>query len=375
MSVHSTKESRCSFEPPISFGAAAAAMADSSSRPHAHTEVWREFVCGGIAAALGESLMHPVDTVKTRMQSGGSFLSTVQESTKFTEVLKVILKTDGIRGLYRGITPGMIGSFATGATYFGFIETTRSWLQERHPGLSGPLSHFFAGAIGDTVGSVVYVPCEVIKQRMQVQGSPDSWEAQMSKIRNSAASSETQYYRSFFHAALSIIRQEGFRGLYTGFGPTLARDVPFAGLMIVFYEGLAQCVRSGEQTTNAKEFTLTGFEDMVMGGVAGGISAFLTTPLDIIKTRLQVQGSTKQYNGWRDAVRSIWMYEGFFGFWKGSLPRVMWYVPASAVTFMAWQALRNTFIKPGIEQTASVSMESGSIDAMTAVVPHSSQAR
>eukprot|EP00249_Psilotum_nudum_P010302 c22461_g1_i2 orf=3-665(-) len=81
---------------------------------HSHNEVWKEFVWGGLAAAFGESMMHPIDTVKTRMQSGGKFINSFQRSTRFNEVLKLVLKNDGPRGLYRGITPGMTGSLATG---------------------------------------------------------------------------------------------------------------------------------------------------------------------------------------------------------------------------------------------------------------------
>ncbi|MCO5607385.1 hypothetical protein L7F22_061581 [Adiantum nelumboides] len=390
------------------------AMADShhGSTPFVHSQAWKEFVCGGVAAAMGESLMHPVDTVKTRMQSGGSFLSTVQESTRLSEVLKVVLKHDGYRGLYRGLPAGMAGSFATGATYFGLIEMARAWINERHPGLSGPLSHFCAGAVvwaessyvdteimamdlgfrkgiaarmveldaaipdnwqqiltGDTLGSVIYVPCEIIKQRMQIQGSPQNWQAKMAGTPN------TQYYRSFLHAARCIVREEGYKGLFTGFGSTIGRDIPFAGLMIVFYEGLAEIIKSGKDPTNAKEFAITGFEDLVLGGVAGGSSAFLTTPLDIIKTRLQVQGSTKRYKGWGDAMATIWKEDGFMGFWKGSLPRVIWYLPACAVTFMSWQAMRNVFIKKTNDEDTGLLVERNSIDSMPAIVPHSSQAR
>jgi hypothetical protein len=56
----------------------------------------------------------------------------------------------------------------TGATYFGFIESSKDWLEGEHPNLAGPWAHFLAGATGDTLGSIVYVPCEVLKQRMQV---------------------------------------------------------------------------------------------------------------------------------------------------------------------------------------------------------------
>lgn len=51
-------------------------------------------------------------------------------------------------GFYRGITPGVTGSLATGATYFGVIESTKKWLEEVNPNLGGHWSHFIAGAVG-----------------------------------------------------------------------------------------------------------------------------------------------------------------------------------------------------------------------------------
>lgn len=53
-----------------------------------------------------------------------------------------------LEGFYRGITPGITGSLVTGATYFGFIESSRRWIEDSHPGLGGHWSHFIAGAVG-----------------------------------------------------------------------------------------------------------------------------------------------------------------------------------------------------------------------------------
>lgn len=50
--------------------------------------------------------------------------------------------------LYRGVIPGITGSMVTGATYFGFIESTKDWLEDERPNLAGPWAHFCAGAIG-----------------------------------------------------------------------------------------------------------------------------------------------------------------------------------------------------------------------------------
>ncbi len=56
--------------------------------------------------------------------------------------------THPFSGFYRGISPGVTGSLATGATYFGVIESTKTWLEHSNPNLSGHWSHFIAGGIG-----------------------------------------------------------------------------------------------------------------------------------------------------------------------------------------------------------------------------------
>ena len=63
------------------------------------------------------------------------------------------LLTDNSVGFYRGIAPGVTGSLATGATYFGVIESTKKWIQESHPNLGGHWAHFIAGAVGKIYSS------------------------------------------------------------------------------------------------------------------------------------------------------------------------------------------------------------------------------
>lgn len=72
---------------------------------------------------------------------------------------------------------------------------------------------------GDTLGSFVYVPCEVMKQRMQVQGTIASWSS--IAVKDSIAiKSGTQiygYYTGMFHAGCSIWKTQGVKGLYAGY--------------------------------------------------------------------------------------------------------------------------------------------------------------
>ncbi|KAJ7956465.1 Mitochondrial carrier protein, expressed [Quillaja saponaria] len=308
-----------------------------------HFFVWKEFVWGAIAGAFGEGMMHPVDTVKTRIQSQ-AILNASQNQKSILQMVRSVWGVDGLTGFYRGVTPGIIGSLATGATYFGVIESTKKWIEESHPSLGGHWAHFIAGAVGDTLGSFVYVPCEVMKQRMQVQGTRRSWSSAI--VKDSMPNAQTYgYYKGMLHAGCSIWKQQGLKGLYAGYWSTLARDVPFAGLMVVFYETLKDVTEYGKKKwlPNSSTHPYSSLEGLVLGGLAGGFSAYLTTPLDVVKTRLQVQGSTLRYNGWFDAICSIWRSEGAKGMFRGSIPRITWYIPASALTFMAVEFLRNHF--------------------------------
>ncbi|XWS60444.1 hypothetical protein CRYUN_Cryun07bG0037000 [Craigia yunnanensis] len=324
--------------------------------------VWREFLWGGIAGAFGEGMMHPIDTIKTRIQSQ-ALLRGSQSQKSIVQMVQTVGVTDGLRGFYRGIAPGVIGSLATGATYFGFIESTKKWIEESNLNLGGHWAHFIAGAVGDTLGSFVYVPCEVMKQRMQVQGSRTSWNSAImkDKMRMKSGAQMYGYYTGMFQAGHSIWKEQGLKGLYTGYWSTLARDVPFAGLMVMFYETLKDVTEKGREKWAPNFHVDSSIEGLVLGGLAGGFSAYLTTPLDVIKTRLQVQGSSTSYNGWLDAVSKIWKTEGAKGIFRGSIPRITWYIPASALTFMAVEFLRDHFNEKldndNVQEVASLSIE------------------
>ncbi|KAH0975803.1 hypothetical protein GBA52_017702 [Prunus armeniaca] len=135
------------------------------------------------------------------------------------QMVRAVWVADGLRGFYRGIAPGVTGSLATGATYFGVIESTKKWIEESHPSLGGHWAHFIAGAVGDTLGSFVYVPCEVMKQRMQVQGTLTSWSSVLMKDNISMKPSLQMYgyYTGMFQAGCSILKEQGLKGLYAGY--------------------------------------------------------------------------------------------------------------------------------------------------------------
>ncbi|KAK8657734.1 hypothetical protein V6N13_035957 [Hibiscus sabdariffa] len=281
-----------------------------------HFFVWREFVWGAIAGAFGEGMMHPIDTIKTRIQSQ-ALLSGSQSQKSIVQMVRTVWVADGLRGFYRGIAPGITGSLATGATYFGVIESTKKWIEESHPNLGGHWAHFIAGAValqGRTLIPFMFYTNQQLK-------------CTSSRLRNLL---EFCYHE----------RQNANEIWCTNvwYGSTLARDVPFAGLMVMFYEALKDLSEKGRQKWAPNFHADSTFEGLVLGGLAGDYK---------FRDHLQVS--------------KIWKTEGPKGMFRGSVPRITWYIPASALTFMAVEFLRDQFNKKlefdKVQEVSSLSIE------------------
>lgn len=131
----------------------------------------------------------------------------------------------------------------------------------------------YAGFLADFVASVIYVPSEVLKTRLQLQG----------RYKNPYFISGYNY-RSTWDAARTIARVEGVPALYSGYKATIIRDLPFSAFQFALYE---QFRRVAVQSTGSHDL---GFGWEVTTAVsAGGIAGAVTCPLDVVKTRIQTQ--------------------------------------------------------------------------------------
>lgn len=162
-----------------------------------------------------------------------------------------------------------------------------------------------AGAVGGAASSLVRVPTEVVKQRMQ-----------------------TGQFASATDAVQLIVAKEGFKGLYAGYGSFLLRDLPFDALQFCIYEQL----RIGYKLAAQRD--LNDPENAMIGAFSGAITGAITTPLDVIKTRLMVQGSANQYKGIFDCVRTVIREEGTPALFKGIGPRVLWIGIGGSIFFV-----------------------------------------
>lgn len=141
-----------------------------------------------------------------------------------------------------------------------------------------------------------------------------------------------------------IVRNLGLMGLYKGASACLLRDVPFSAIYFPTYSHLKKDL-FGESSTKK----LGVVQLLTAGAIAGMPAAYLTTPCDVIKTRLQVEarkGDTA-YTGLRHAAKTIWKEEGFRAFFKGGPARILRSSPQFGFTLAAYEVLQRTLPYPG----------------------------
>ncbi|EXJ82491.1 hypothetical protein A1O3_06304 [Capronia epimyces CBS 606.96] len=232
--------------------------------PYTHS-----MLAGGIGGTTGDILMHSLDTVKTRQQGDPHF---PPKYASLTDSYVKIFRQEGVRrGLYGGFTAAMLGSFPGTVVFFGSYEYCKRHLLDR--GINPSVAFLTSGFIADFAASIVYVPSEVLKTRLQLQGR-----------YNNPFFHSGYNYKSTWDAARTIVRTEGFGALYSGYKATIVRDLPFSALQFAFYEQERKFAQSWSGT---QELGL-GFE-VLTAVSAGGLAGVITCPLDVVKTRTQTQ--------------------------------------------------------------------------------------
>ncbi|XP_068117770.1 solute carrier family 25 member 45 isoform X2 [Hyperolius riggenbachi] len=283
---------------------------------------YAEFIAGWISGALGLVVGHPIDTVKVRIQT----------QSKYNGIVDCIVKTykkETLLGFFKGmsfpvgsvaISNSLIFGSYSNALYYLTGTTSKDWKK--------PPTHthiFLAGCFSGIVQVYFTAPVDLIKVRLQNQ--TDSLKSQKKAINIQAR------YKGPVHCAVSIFREEGITGLYRGSTALVIRDVPTLGLYFLTYEVICKWMTmDGEMPST---WTM-----LFAGGWAGTVGWAAANPMDVVKSRLQMDGMySVQYRGIWDCIFKSIKQEGPCVLFKGLTVNSLRAFPVNAVTFLGYEKL------------------------------------
>ncbi|XP_078056978.1 mitochondrial 2-oxoglutarate/malate carrier protein [Mustelus asterias] len=285
-----------------------------------------KFLFGGLAGMGATFFVQPLDLVKNRMQLSGQGGRSKEYKTSF-HALSNILKAEGVRGIYTGLSAGLLRQATYTTTRLGIYTILFEKLTQDD---GTPPNFFLKAGIGMTAGAIgafVGTPAEVSLIRMTADGR--------------LPVSQRRGYTNVFNALIRITREEGVVTLWRGCVPTMTRAVVVNAAQLASY-------------SQSKQFLLgLGYfnDNILCHFCASMISGLVTTaasmPVDIAKTRIQnmrmIDGKPEYKNGLEVLVRVI-RQEGFFSLWKGFTPYYARLGPHTVLTFIFLEQM-NKFYK------------------------------
>lgn len=283
---------------------------------------------------------------------------------KFTgtwEGLVKIARYEGASSLWRGLSPTLLMAIPANVIYFTGYDSLRTSPLSPFSGFSSTWAPLLAGSTARTIAATAISPLELFRTRL--------W-ASTTATRGNSVSGEMGAFQETLYGLVSMVKQEGWTSLWRGLTLTLWRDAPFSGIYWVGYEtvkGILNKQRekhhnfghfghfhssTSRQNTTAKQrqSDATFTDSFIAGALSGSVAAFLTTPFDVGKTRIQVtqvqqsssptSGPIKAgfgpvpngiYKSMPSFLYGIFKQEGLRGMWRGCIPRTLKVAPACAI--------------------------------------------
>lgn len=287
------------------------------------SDALQQVASGSLAGITADVITHPLSTLKTRLQiqgaGGGQHGAVVYRG--INHACAHILRTEGPMALYSGMGAVLVGAAPAQGLYFGGYELAKGFLG----GGKSETGNFAAGVCAQLFGSLCWVPMDVIKERLQVEGQV--------KVAHS--------YSGSADALKQILRREGMIGLYRAFPVHQMTWAPFNGMYFMIYEKCkGWCINAGYEDGHDN---LDPIAQISSGAAAGVVAATVTNPVDVLKTRLQVAKANPEmfpYTNSLQAAKHLLKHEGAAALMDGALARVVWLTPRLTICVGAYERIK-----------------------------------
>jgi solute carrier family 25 folate transporter 32 len=278
----------------------------------------------GIGAGMVSTLtLHPLETVKTRLQVHDGKLITLKHNGPFRTIVDIV-KTDGCKGLYQGLSPNLIGNTVSWGIYFWIYSMKKDQYSKKNGGERlTKTQHMIASYQAGLITQVSTTPIWLIKTRMCIQSPNDP-----------------ERYKSILDAAKKIYKHEGIRGFYKGMLPTLI-GTSHGAIQFMTYEEMKILYQNRYPEMDNPD----AISYIIMAASSKIFATLVTYPYQVVRARLQTQRNNEVYKGCLDVIKKIYVREGFIGYYKGMFTNVFRVLPNTCVTFLVYETLSRCFSK------------------------------
>lgn len=265
---------------------------------------------------------HPFDTIKVRLQT--------TDATRFRGPLQCLTQTvkrEGVRGLYKGATPPLLGWMFMDSIMMGSLNVYRRLMADHVFRVDKPqlpaVGHGMAGMLAGATVSFVAAPVEHIKARLQTQY---------------AAKKADRLYSGPLDCLRRIYAHHGTAGVFHGLSATLVFRC-FFFFWWSSYDVMSRWMRDNTRmSTPAINFWA--------GGLSAQVFWITSYPGDLVKQRIMTDplggtlgDGTRQFPRWKDAARAVYRESGWRGYWRGFLPCFLRAFPANAMALLVWEGV------------------------------------
>eukprot|EP01117_Protostelium_nocturnum_P002682 TRINITY_DN1350_c0_g1_i1.p1 TRINITY_DN1350_c0_g1~~TRINITY_DN1350_c0_g1_i1.p1 ORF type:complete len:310 (-),score=58.79 TRINITY_DN1350_c0_g1_i1:150-1079(-) len=278
---------------------------------------------GGIAALI----TCPLDVIKTLLQVQVRKKGVPDQYNGIIGTGKVILKREGVRGLYKGLGTTFLALVPNWGVYFYSYNSAKKYGYSKGYE-DGTLFYICCSIFAAAVTDVVTTPLWLVKTRLQTQLT---------------APGETRKYKNTFNAFSVIVKEEGFFSLWKGLTPQLIGIIHVA-IQFPLYE-FAKKYSADRKNKTTDE--LTPLELAITSSFSKISASTIAYPHEVLRSRFQSQrhNDPNRYIGLRNAITRILAEEGIAGFYRGLGTNLIRTTPSCAIIFTTYELLARLISK------------------------------
>lgn len=284
----------------------------------------------GYVGSIAAFVLSPLDLAKARMQLQRISSDGVLMYQNSLDCLRQAYRGERFFGLYRGSLPYLLGIAPQRAfqlTVYHQICRTWEYQDDDNGEVSVPLlAQIFAGGAGGACKVLLGNPFEIAKIELQTEAET----IRLMRARGGRVLAPSSLQ--------DVARELGAVGYYRGAASSLLRDIPYSAIFFPLYTSIKEILPTLD------DYQSDETSDTFLAGVLAAIpAAIVTTPADVIKTRLQAVSRDITYTGMRHCAIQTYQLEGVSAFFKGAGLRAFKSGPQLGLTMTAYEHLSSWF--------------------------------